>query len=262
MYKILQIMCFYFFVSPYLLCCLSEQPHQAALTAVYKKVLVFAPHPDDDIIGCGGSIVKQRRAGNDVVIVYMTSGGAGGGRLYRSKEALVRIREQEATRAAHMLGVQKLYFLKNEDRRLTYNQKNLMQLIELLRQERPDIVYIPHRSDAHKDHKVTYQLVMEAIKRAGSNSFFDGMGHPWKIETVFCYEVWTPLRVVSYYEDISEVMTLKLQALRQHVSQLATYRHDKVVEARNRALSFMSKTGIYCEGFHVVTMSNQDFVKL
>lgn len=221
----------------------------------HNKILVVAPHPDDDVIGCGGSIAKHKKNGSEVSIIYMTSGDAGD--LQTSK-----IREREATSAESVLGVTNLHFLRNADGYLTYDQKNLIQLIDLIRQEQPDIVYIPHRADGHKDHIVTHELVVEAARRAGWRCYQGCKGNSWKVKTILCYEVWTPLQEVSYLEDISEFMELKLRALRQHTSQLTDHKYDYGVEGLNRFRGSMKKTGKYCEAFQVFKMSYENLASI
>jgi LmbE family N-acetylglucosaminyl deacetylase len=66
------------------------------------QALVVAPHPDDDVIGCGGSIIRHIRRGHTVTVVYMTSGEAGS--LVHPKEELRLIREAEAREAASLMG--------------------------------------------------------------------------------------------------------------------------------------------------------------
>ncbi len=95
------------------------------------RVLVFAPHPDDDIIGCGGSIAKHVRGGSDVTVVYMTSGDAGS--LKYSKGELAKMREAEAKNAAKVLGVKDLVFLGNADGYLECNKENLVKTVDLIR---------------------------------------------------------------------------------------------------------------------------------
>jgi LmbE family N-acetylglucosaminyl deacetylase len=181
------------------------------------KILVFAPHPDDDVIGCGGSIAKYKKNGHNISIVYMTSGESYSFHLL--KEKIAHVREFEATAAANILGVKKLYFLRNPDGCLEYNQKIIIQLVKLIRQEQPDIVFVPHRMDKHNDHIITHKLVVDAIKCAASPHFNVCNQKPWSVRTIFCYKVWAPQQEVSYSEDISEFMGLKLQALKKHASQ-------------------------------------------
>lgn len=66
-----------------------------------KRVLVFSPHPDDDVIGSGGSIAKHIHNGNNVAVVFMTSGDIGS--LIHASNDMVLIRESEARKAAEYL---------------------------------------------------------------------------------------------------------------------------------------------------------------
>ncbi len=215
-----------------------------------KRVLVFAPHPDDDIIGCGGSIARRVAAGYQVSIVYMTSGEAGG--LDIEKKNLLKTREEEARAAANILGVNDLVFLRLPDGYITYGQKELISLTSIIRSQRPDIVYLPHQSDLVPDHTKTFELVWEACRRAETRNFQDSAGDPWIIENILAYEVWQPLDKIGWVEDISRVMSLKMEALKEHVSQLKLMALDEAVQGLNRYRGVMTGKGEYCECFQVL----------
>jgi LmbE family N-acetylglucosaminyl deacetylase len=217
------------------------------------KVLVFAPHPDDDLIGCGGSIAKHIKQGNQATIVYMTSGDAGS--LKYSKAKLRKIRENEAKTAAKALGVKDLIFLRNPDGYLEYDEKNLTKIISLIRGKRPNFVYAPHRNEANKDHAKTNEIVLESIGRASGPWFQECKGKPWSVDTVLCYEVWTPLQEVSYVEDITKFIELKIKALEQHKSQIQDIQYDRAVRGLNRYRGIMTNKGKYCECFQVVKLA-------
>lgn len=108
-----------------------------------KRIMVFAPHPDDDILGCGGSIAKHARQGHEIITVYMTSGEAGS--LTYSRDELAALRENEARQASLLLKVNETIFLRNPDGYLEYNRDNLVKIVSLLRANKPDLVYLPHR---------------------------------------------------------------------------------------------------------------------
>ena len=217
------------------------------------KIIIFAPHPDDDLIGCGGSIVKHIKQGNEVTIVYMTSGDAGS--LKYTKVELAEIREKEAKNATKILGVTNLVFLKNPDGYLEYNKENLTKIVGLIRENKPNIVYIPHKFDAHKDHMKTNELVVEAIGRASGPWFQECKGKPWSVETVLCYEVWTPLQEISYVEDITEFIDLKINALERHKSQIQDIQYNEAVRGLNRYRGIMTGKGKYCECFRVLKIN-------
>jgi LmbE family N-acetylglucosaminyl deacetylase len=219
-----------------------------------KRILVFAAHPDDDIMGCGGSLAKHVKLGNQVSVCYMTSGEAGG--LGHSKRELARIREEETMNAAKVIGFQDLTYLRNPDGYLEYDQSNLKKLVELIRKKQPNIVYVHHQSDGHQDHRTTFQLVNESLGRASAPLFQDYKGAPWSTETVLAYEVWTPLPDFEYVEDISEFIAKKTASLKKHESQINIIRYDEASEGLARYRGAMTGKGKYCEVFKVVKISN------
>lgn len=214
------------------------------------KVLVFSPHPDDDLLGCGGSIVKHIRNGNEVKIIYMTSGEAGS--LRYSKEELGRIRKEEAKKVGEFIGISELIFLNNPDGYLEYDRNNLIKIVNIIRKEKPGLIYIPHFKDNHKDHINTFEIVKEAIGRASGPWFQECSGQPWSVDNVLCYEVWTPLQEISYVEDISDFIETKVEALKFHRSQIQDINYDEAIRGLNRYRGIMTGKGKYCECFQTV----------
>jgi len=219
-----------------------------------KRVLAFAAHPDDDLIGCGGSLAKHLKLGNHVSVCYLTSGEAGS--LDHSREEMAKIREDETKKAAKIIGFTDFIFLRNRDGYLEYTEPILTQLVELIRKKQPHVVYVHHHLDDHEDHKVTSRLVNEAIGRAGAPMFQEYKGQPWSVETVLAYEVWTPLSQFNYVEDISEFVSIKTAALRKHQSQLQIIRYDEATEGLTRYRGAMTGKGKHCEVFAVNKVTN------
>lgn len=215
--------------------------------------MVFAPHPDDDVIGCGGSIARHTSRGDQVAIVYLTSGEAGSLRYPPPELALLR--EDEARRAAGWLGVDSLYYLRYPDGYLEYHKTALDDIVLLVRQYRPQRVYLPHSAEAVPDHQVTHRLVTEGIRRAAGPWFQLGSLQPWRVDTILGYEVWTPLATVGYQQDISAYMERKLEALRLHQSQLEAIPYDEAVAGLNRYRGVMTGGGRYCECFQLIGTS-------
>lgn len=215
-----------------------------------KRILVAAPHPDDDVIACGGSIAKHLHNGNQVAIMYITSGDAGGIQYY--KDELATIREAEAREAATLLGVKDLSFLRIADGYIEFNKENLINITALIRKLKPHTVYIPHGRDGCRDHKITHSLLAEACKRSEQPFFPECGKEPWSIETILGYEVWTPIEEISYTEDISDFIDKKMAAIQQHHSQLEYYRYDEAVRGLNRYRGIMTGKGDYCEAFQLI----------
>lgn len=215
--------------------------------------MVFAPHPDDDIIGCGGSIARHTERGDQVAIVYLTSGEAGS--LLCPPSELAALREDEARQAAGWLGVESLYYLRYPDGYLEYGKAALDDIVLLIRQFRPGRVYLPHSGDAVPDHQVTYRLVTEGIRRAGGPWFQQSGLQPWQVDTVLGYEIWTPLAAVGHITNIGAYIDRKLEALRLHRTQLEAIPYDEAVAGLNRYRGIMTGGGRYCECFQLIRTS-------
>ena len=214
------------------------------------NVLVAAPHPDDDVIGCGGSIIRHIREGHAVTVVYMTDGAAGG--IHFPKDGLAKRREKEARASARLLGVKDLIFLRYPDGDLACDRETLNRVVVLIRAKKPGIVYFPHGREAHRDHRKTHELFTEAVRRAAGPWFGESGGDPWRVDTILCYEIWTPLPHISYVEDVTDFMTRKLKALKKHASQLGEISYDEAVEGLNRFRGVTTGRGKYCECFEVM----------
>jgi LmbE family N-acetylglucosaminyl deacetylase len=137
--------------------------HCAIPTA--RAAIVFAPHPDDETLGCGGTIAVKRRLGAHVTIVEMTDGEAAYGEL-ADRERLKAIRQAEAIEAAHVLGVraQDLIFLAYPDGRLgDFQEQATKRVRTIIDAVRPREIFVPYGRDGHPDHEATSAIVHAAL---------------------------------------------------------------------------------------------------
>jgi LmbE family N-acetylglucosaminyl deacetylase len=204
-----------------------------------ETILVIAPHPDDESIGCGGTICLHRQRGESVGVVFLTSGERG---IAGAEPERVRvIREGEARQALGVLGVANFDFLRLPDLGLAgAGEREAEALRRVLRRRRPDIIYLPHPAEAHPDHQAALPLVRAALRpllQAG-----------WRLE-LRGYEVWTPMPEYDWPEDVSAVMAEKLQAIRCYRSQLETFAYDDAVEGLNRFRGCLAARCRYAEVF-------------
>ncbi len=204
---------------------LSQNQLQPDELAVIETVMVFSPHPDDDILGCGGALIKHVQNGKRVIIVYMTSGDAA---YWDGTPAeLVAIREEEAKRATQKIGINELLFLREPDGKLAPTNENIEKVTQLIVKYRPELVYAPHAVDGHKDHINTHWIVLRAIQKSAEGKF------GWEVPLLLGYEVWTPLQIITHKLEISDCMELKLAALREHTSQISLMDFEKAIDALN-----------------------------
>jgi LmbE family N-acetylglucosaminyl deacetylase len=210
------------------------------------KVLVIAPHPDDESIGCGGTICLHTDRADRVTAVFLTSGELGLKQLPR--EEAWRIRESEAEAAADILGISHCTFLRLPDwyvgDRLPEATAGLKPIFD---REGPQRVYLPHVREWHPDHRACLPAVCAALKESSIPS-----------PTLLCYEVWTPLSEYDDGEDITKVMRRKLQAVRCYRSQVEQLRYDRGVRGLNLYRGAITWGCRYAEVFqHVALKSDQ-----
>jgi LmbE family N-acetylglucosaminyl deacetylase len=200
------------------------------------NVVVIAPHPDDEAIGCGGAMCLHADRGDRVVTAFLTSGERGIKGLDR--DAAWRIREAEAAAAAAILGAAGVVFLRQPD----YDLSNRVDeaagaLAAVLARERPELLYLPHPSEWHPDHRAAGPIARKALRSAGSTA------------RLRLYEVWTPLAEYDDGEDITAVMARKLRAVRAYESQVGQLRYDRGVCGLNKYRGALAWGCRYAEVF-------------
>ena len=200
-----------------------------------ERVLIVSPHPDDESIGCGGTIAKLVAAGAAARVVFLTS-GEGGGHGMDPDETRV-LREKEASAAAAVLGIASIDFWHQPDGYLRARRP----LVERLRAElcswSPTTVYAPHAGEMHPDHRATARIVAMACQ---------GLS----IETLY-FEVWTPLARFDEIVDVTSTIGTKVEAIRSYASQCNIMRFDDAFTglARYRGEMFSWPQGDYAEVF-------------
>ena len=204
------------------------------------NILVIAPHPDDETIGCGGTLCLHTARGDRVVVVFLTSGELGLKHLAREKAW--QVRESEANRAARNLGITGLEFLRLPDWMVGEHVQNGARLLSpILRRETPQLIYLPHSAEWHPDHQAASPLLRAALKRSR-------IARP----ALRAYEVWTPLQEYDHVENISQVMARKLRALRAHRSQLDEFDYERAIRGLNQYRGALAGKYRYAEVFHTL----------
>ena len=168
------------------------------LRAVEKqRVLVVAPHPDDEVIGAGGNLALHQRLGSEVLTLYVTLDAPG-----------PIVRKEEAERVARLLGFD-YRFLGFPDGSISLHEAAVSRAVaEQIRAFRPDVIYCPFPADHHRDHQSTAGCTGAAVAETGYG------GEIW------CYEIWSCLWP-NIGIDISSVADIKRAAINCYASQVA-----------------------------------------
>jgi LmbE family N-acetylglucosaminyl deacetylase len=181
-------------------------------------VLIVAPHPDDEVLGCGGAIARHVAEGDDAYVVVVSRGASD---IFPSE--LVENVRQEAAAANKALGTKRMFFLDFPAPRLDSVPTSSMAaaLKDVVAQIQPSTVYLPHHGDIHGDHKAVYWATLVATRPSGG--FFP--------RRLLCYETssetdWgAPIPGDAFaptvFIDVSKYLSVKLAALTCYKSQLA-----------------------------------------
>ena len=140
-----------------------------------SRIVVFAPHPDDETLGCGGTIARRISEGYEVQIAILTDGrnaflASFGIESEPTPSELKDIREAEVKRATKILGVIEgsLFFLGFEDGTLSQNRSQAKEKVSnILSGNAPAEVYFTYEKDLNMDHRVTSRMVRDSIKELG-----------------------------------------------------------------------------------------------
>lgn len=186
------------------------------------NILVLAPHPDDEAIGCGGAVLNHVDRRDRVVTVFLTSGELG---LKTLPPAAAReVREAEALAAAAILGTASTLFLRLQDWGIGDDVDAAAAAIRpILGEERPAVIYLPHPEDDHPDHRACLPALRGAMRSIAVPA-----------PDLRGYEVWTPMPAWERAEDVTSVMPRKLAAVGAYRSQLEQFRYDRAVSGLNQ----------------------------
>lgn len=205
------------------------------------KVLVLAPHPDDESLACGGALVLHTDHGDPVKVVFLTDGAAAHHDGRYTPSEYVALRKQEALAAASILGVDDLDFWEIPDRQLGSAEGVLVRLIDLLREYRPELIYAPSPLEFHPDHRAAAELVWTAVAESNLTTqvaFFD-FNRPVNVNTLI---------------DISSVQDRKRRACELYRSQLENHPYADAAQSLNRYRALtVSSTADHVEGFFLMT---------
>jgi LmbE family N-acetylglucosaminyl deacetylase len=178
-----------------------------------RQVLVVAPHPDDEAIGCAGTVLLHADARDRVCVAIATDGGRS--MAMADRNAICRLRRREAEDAARLMRVDRLHWIGLPEGQ--WSTPDLQQALSALIEElQPDIIYAPSRIDFHPEHlRVAHAL---ALALGGNRSQF------MRNARVRIYQIQVPLNplITNLVADVSAVKTGTEAALRAYVSQAAS----------------------------------------
>jgi LmbE family N-acetylglucosaminyl deacetylase len=236
-------------------------------TYVPQTAMFIYAHPDDIEFSAGGTSALWAKHGCDNIYVVITDGNVGSHEQGMTAERLIETRRKEQRKAAEVAGASGCEFLGYHDGLLQATLELRKQLVRLIRKYKPNVVVcgdpsnlFPNESRInHPDHRAAGTAALDATFPAAEMPLLypdleaEGLT-PHKVNYVY---VSNPAQEANYYVDVSETLDTKIEALRQHVSQLGDWDPDEPIRKWNAETG--KKVGLkYAERFLRITLKEPE----
>tara|TARA_A100001015_G_scaffold133674_1_gene148328 strand:- start:3953 stop:4645 length:693 start_codon:yes stop_codon:yes gene_type:complete len=198
-----------------------------------KSILVVAAHPDDEVLGCGGTLAKYANDGAIIHVAFLADGVFSRDDSKKDLLKKLTIRQTAAKKACEILGVKSVSFNDFPDNKMdTIPLLDVAKIVEdLVTKHQPEIIFTHHPGDVNVDHQIVNQSVITACRPKP--------GHP--VRTILNFEVlsstewqFSPNEIhfqPNWFEDISGTLKLKIKAMEVYVDELCDWPHPRSLEA-------------------------------
>ena len=200
----------------------------------HKVVLVFAPHTDDEVIGCGGTIARYVSEGADVYLCIVTSGQPP---VFDNTEAVRNgwpcIDYLECEASSKLLGIKETFYLQfpavllEQCSRYEVNGK----VLDIIKKVQPDVVYMPHFGDMQKDHLIVSEAIMVAVRPKYAHVIEEVYAYETLSETEWNIPHVSNVFIPNVFVDISNYLGIKLEAMNCYKSQLSEFPNPRSLKA-------------------------------
>ena len=194
------------------------------------KILVVAAHPDDEVLGCGGTLARHAHQGDIVQCLFLADGVGARDALVNS---VLDTRMEAAAKAAGILGCRVPQHLNLPDNRL--DSLPLLVLVQAVEKHiaafRPERIYTHHHGDLNVDHRLAHEAVLTACRPLAGRS----VREIYTFETLSSTE-WSGPRqdrnfLPNHFENIAKFVDIKLAALEAYEAEMAPFPHPRSEEA-------------------------------
>ncbi|ASS73949.1 GlcNAc-PI de-N-acetylase [Tumebacillus algifaecis] len=208
-----------------------------------KKILVIAPHPDDETLGCGGALLKHRANGDELHWLIVTGISTGAG----FSEERVASRNGEILQVGNMYGFESLHKFNFPTAQLdTMPIGDIVQRMgRVMHVVQPEVVYLPYRGDVHTDHKIVFDAAVSCTKWFRYPSIKRVLAYETLSETEFGINPDSNGFRPNVFVDISEHLEQKLEIMRIFASEMGEFPFPRSEQAI-RALAALRGAAAGC----------------
>ena len=204
----------------------------------FKNVLVVASHPDDEILGCGGTLYNLKKRGARISTLFLSDGESS--RKSSKTHELILNRKKQALKAAKVIGIKKLIFGNFPDNSM--DSVPLLKVIQFIEKHikkiKPDCIFTHFENDLNVDHHITSKAVITACRPTKNQTvktilFFEILSSSeWNISSKS--KNFKP----NYFVDISKSIKFKIRALKHYKREMRKWPHPRSIEG----VKLLSKT--------------------
>jgi len=220
---------------------MSENPHLICEdnipVIIPKRIMVFAGHPDDELISCGGTILKYRNLGSEINIIIATTGSGG----YAREQAKENILEHRKKELSSIKSILRCEFVELNYLDLVITREKISQITNLIRDFKPQIILIPHYTDFHRVHRNLSLITREAIYHCSSGKAYGGHNRSWTPLGVYYYE--SPSCKFQYIEG-SVFVIVNIEAYWEEKKEIFNQVYTSQKEVLERVLEWAEDTAI------------------
>jgi len=212
------------------------------------NILIIAAHPDDEVLGCGGTIARYTAEGASLSILILANGLTSRAGFDSSQEAeLVRVHHDRARCAGKILGAKEVNFAGFPDQKLdTLPLLEITQNIEReIERVRPEFVFTHHGGDLNMDHVITFRATMTAVRPTAGKSIKALYAYEVPSSTEWAFKQFSPVFEPNVFMDIEESLGKKIQAMQIYESETREFPHPRSPEIlRSAARRWGSHVGM------------------
>lgn len=228
--------------------------------------LVIAAHPDDEVLGCGGTIARLAREGHDVYIAILGEGITSRyARREQADKSLVKTLHSRSLKVAELLGAKDVLIYNLPDNRFdTVPLLDIVKMIEeILRKVSPQIIYTQHGGDLNVDHQVVFRATLTAARPTTGSPVHTVYAYEVPSSTEWAFAQFAPAFRPNVFVDISTTLDTKIKAMQIYESEARPFPHPRSPEAlRVTAQRWGSVVGLCAaEAFELIYSVQHAIVK-
>ena len=210
------------------------------------KILVIAPHPDDEVLGMGGTIKKLSKK-NKIILCVVSEGATA---QYKDKK-MIKVRRDSCKKTAKILGISQTIFLDYPDMRLNLSHLDInKKLEEIIEKYKPKIVYTAPKNDLNLDHQMVFNSTLVACRPKSG------------VKQILCYEIQGNTKVPfvpNVFENIEKEFPYKIKGFKMYKSEIEEFPNPRSIAAiENLAIQRGVESGTKkAEAFELIRVVNQ-----